>query len=335
MALRFSSLSLFTLACLTACEIPRSRGSGSVTLIVFGETTSRNRSPQHGLAEQLVPTVDEVSEPNNRVVTKVSAFETQVFAPRITADGKNILFSSNADQRKSSWNIRRISLSGGGVQELTRGEWTDLWPIASPDNSKVIFVSNRLTSSMSLCSVRSDGLGGIGMIHAGEGAISDPDIAHDGRIVFELRRSGLRPQIWTTELNGGLLTQLCEGEQPRWMPQSSNRLCFVRRDHQGLGKIWTINIDGSDERKLTEGDGNDLQPCWSPDGKMIAFSSNRGQSSEWAYDVFVMNADGSGLTQITSNNSWDGSPMFAPDGNHLYFLSSRGGAIGLWRVNWQ
>jgi TolB protein len=51
-----------------------------------------------------------------------------------------------------------------------------------------------------------------------------------------------------------------------------------------------MNADGTEERQLTDNDDGDLHASWSPDGKRIAFSSDRyGEDT-----IFVMNADGTG-----------------------------------------
>ena len=59
--------------------------------------------------------------------------------------------------------------------------------------------------------------------------------------------------------------------------------------------IYTCALDGSDITQLTSNAGNNEHPTWSPDGKLIAFSSNRTGS----YQIYIMRADGSNVTRIT------------------------------------
>jgi Tol biopolymer transport system component len=66
---------------------------------------------------------------------------------------------------------------------------------------------------------------------------------------------------------------------------------------------------------------SDSYPVESPDGRSIAFQSNR--TGNW--EIYVMNADGKGLKQLTQNNAADNSPCWSPDGRKLLFVSERDG----------
>src|SRR5881396_621918 len=62
-----------------------------------------------------------------------------------------------------------------------------------------------------------------------------------------------------------------------------------------LGDLWTVGEDGSNPQRLTVHSARDVYPRFSPDGKQIAFSSNRYGN----YDVFVMPAEGGPAKQLT------------------------------------
>jgi TolB protein len=66
----------------------------------------------------------------------------------------------------------------------------------------------------------------------------------------------------------------------------------------------------------------DYWPVWSPDGKHIAFTSNRDGN----YDIYVMNADASDLRNVTRDPGQDNYAAWSPDGERLAFISNRSGA---------
>jgi len=69
-----------------------------------------------------------------------------------------------------------------------------------------------------------------------------------------------------------------------------------------------MNADGSNQTNLTKNPAGDGCPVWSPDGRKIAFVSDRDGNEE----IYGMNADGSSQTNLTKNPAGDGCPVWSP-----------------------
>jgi TolB protein len=85
---------------------------------------------------------------------------------------------------------------------------------------------------------------------------------------------------------------------------------------------------GGAARRLTHAPGMDSGWSWSPDGRTIAFRSERTGNSE----VWTIAADGTDERQLTDHPAGDYGPVFSPDGRWLAFSSTRGGTLETWRM---
>lgn len=95
-------------------------------------------------------------------------------------------------------------------------------------------------------------------------------------------------------------------------------------DRQGAGDIFALDQSGQ-IINLTNNPSADWDPVWSPDGKMIAFTSHRsGDSDIWLLDVHSPDAPLSPRS-LTKNPSWDYSPTWSPSGQSVAFVSERDG----------
>ena len=84
---------------------------------------------------------------------------------------------------------------------------------------------------------------------------------------------------------------------------------------QGSSNLWIIDVKGERLRQLTDGTWRDSAPVWSPDGKRIAFLSNRSGSTQ----IHVMWADTRETLQLTHVDRDPGGLKWSPDGTWILF----------------
>lgn len=93
--------------------------------------------------------------------------------------------------------------------------------------------------------------------------------------------------------------------------------------------IYVMNVDGSEQVRLTDNGATNWAPSWHPDGQHVVFSSNMDDWNEEAqsyghnFEIYMVKIDGTGLKRLTNNSYFDSFPMFSPDGKHMAFASNR------------
>ncbi|HEX8721478.1 MAG TPA: DPP IV N-terminal domain-containing protein, partial [Pyrinomonadaceae bacterium] len=87
-----------------------------------------------------------------------------------------------------------------------------------------------------------------------------------------------------------------------------------------LGDIWVADEDGRNVQRLTVNRARDVYPRFSPDGKWIAFSSDRNGN----LDVYVIPSAGGTVKQLTSHSAEDAVLNWSPDGRSVLFSANRG-----------
>jgi TolB protein len=143
-------------------------------------------------------------------------------------------------------------------------------------------------------------------------------------IVFTSERAG-SADLYRIHPDGTGLDRLTDDpaydDQGAFSPDEKE-IVFVTTRAAGTANLWVLDVDTRKARPLTSGHGGDFRPAWSPDGKWIAFSSDRESDlppakGRWErlhlVDIYLVRPDGSGLKRISEQGNFCGSPKWTQD----------------------
>jgi CxxC motif-containing protein (DUF1111 family) len=204
---------------------------------------------------------------------------------------------------------------------------TGTFPSWSPDGARVVFSQNG-----DLIVMNNDGTNSNKI--TGDGTDFEPAWSPDGMKIAFARVDVNNAHIFTITPIGTDETALTAGKlvkdrQPAWSPDGT-KIAFQRTPNSlsPVGKIWTMNADGSVQTQITLGTGNDERPSYSPDNSTIAFSTNRDGN----YEIYKIPAIGGVATRLTNNAASDRNPAWAPDNTAIAFASDRNAGLKLWAI---
>ena len=245
-----------------------------------------------------------------------------------------IYFVSSRSGSKEIW---EMDYDGQNQHAVTHLGAISLSPRISPDNTRIAFASlGRDGWAIRMYSLE---LNRLVNFPAGvaKGLNQSPAWSADGtKIAFSSSRVG-DSEIWAADANGGNLHRLTNypgpDVSPTWNPRTNAQLAWVSAHSTGLPQIYTMDQDGANVQRLTDG-GYAISPSWSPNGQFLTFSWNRkyGPGAPGGQDIYVMDIASKRWLQLTHDAGSNDFPSWAPDGRHIVFERAIGGHNQIWTM---
>jgi len=259
--------------------------------------------------------------------------------PQLSPDGQFVAFtvsSTSLKQDKSETRVYMVPFAGGDAIALTTEGVSSEQPRWSPDGKFLAFLSERKDAEGNKGKTQVYLLNRLG----GEAqrltdAIQDVEDfrwSPDGkRLVLVLRDPSPEDlEAAATKAEGEAEDKSITKKSKAQRPWVIDRLQFKedtigyldsRRTH-----LYVFDLAAKSTTQVTSGDFDDSEPAWSPDGKLLAFVSNRSQpdpDANYNEDIWVVAASnthkGAHPTQVTTNPGEDSHPAWSPDGKWITY----------------
>jgi dipeptidyl aminopeptidase/acylaminoacyl peptidase len=311
----------------------------------FEETIMRFRAmvlPISALAMSsffLLPPVNaQQAVPSQRPITVDDAFELRdVRDPQITDDGKWVAYTVSTmslKEDKTETRIWIVPAEGGEPIVMTAEKQSSSHPRWSPDGKYLAFLSKRGEGKTQVWLLNRMG----GEAQQLTEAIQDVDDfawSPDSKRMVLVLQDPSPEELEEAKAKPG--SDAKDKDAKPTKPKTPRPLVIDRYrfktdtvgylDHRRT-HLYVLDVATKSVTQVTSGDFDDEQPAWSPDSKMLAFSSNRSTPDpDRTYDtnIWVVSADntdkGAHLTQVTTNPGEDDEPSWSPDGKWITYLT--------------
>ncbi|RSC93109.1 TolB family protein [Tenacibaculum singaporense] len=206
--------------------------------------------------------------------------------------------------------------------KLTNRKGRDGYVAWSPDGKKVaMYAYHDDGNTWSIHTINIDGTNRQRLTHAKDKWDSSPAWSTNGKKIAFAReyaneKGAWQEEIWLMNSDGSKQTQIKYLEGGGAVFTQDGKLLYHSKKKSY--EICIADLDGSNIVWLTNNDAKELHPDISPNGKQVAFMSDRDGN----FEIYVMNIDGSNQKRLTNNNHEDWNPSWSSDGSKIIFQSS-------------
>jgi len=255
-----------------------------------------------------------------------------VSQPEISQDGQWIAYAVRTRMLKEDKNEQRlwmISTHGGDALPLTAEGVSSGHARWSPDGKYISFLSARDGGKSQVWLLDRRGGEAVRLTDIAQG-VDDFEWSPDSaRLALILRDA--KPEDLEAAKNKEKPAAGAPAKPKTPPPFVIDRLQFKRDTVGYLDRrrthLYVFSVATKSTTQITSGDFDDNEPAWSPDGRSLAFSSNRSSDPDANYDahIWVVAADntdkGAHLTQVSPNPGPDSSPAWSPDGKWIAYVT--------------
>src|SRR5437899_8331533 len=256
-----------------------------------------------------------------------------VSQPELSPDGQSVAYAVLTRMLKEDKNEQRlwmVSTHGGDPSSMTDDGVSSSHPRCSSDGKYLAFLSSRNNGKTQVWLLNRLGGEAAHLTDVPQG-VDDFEWSPDStRLVLILRDP--KPEELEAAKDKDKDKPAAAAKPKTPPPFVIDRLQF-KRDTVGYldrrrAHLYVFDVVSKKSTQVTSGDFDDSEPTWSPDGKSLAFASNRSTpdpDATYNSDIWVVAANntdkGAHLTQITTNPGPDRSPAWSPDGKWIAFIS--------------
>ena len=238
-----------------------------------------------------------------------------VGGPRISPDGAWVAYTVEAkdlENDQSETRLWMVSTSGGEALPMTAKGSSAGRPRWSPDGKYLTFLS-----------VRKGGQGS---------QVFTLDLRGGERVQLTSVKQGIEGYEWSPDGKRLVLMIRDQSQEEQAGPWVVDRL-QIKEDYEGYlnrlrAHLYVYDLETKATMQITSGDFEDSSPAWSPDGSLIAFTSNRTDEPDANYntDIWLVKSDipyeKQKPVRVTSNSGSDDGPLWHPDGKRLAYSTT-------------